>query len=120
MRNKFFPIITFAVIIVNLETLVYAQNLDAIKAPAAMRSGRATSGNPYNNSDAWHFKPGETRQLARLTGPGEIRHMWFTAFSENIRHPRAFVLRIYWDGSNVPSVETPLGDFFGAGNGMHI
>jgi hypothetical protein len=95
-----------------------AQSLESIKLPNKCRSMRATSGNPVNNSDAWHFKPGETRELARLKGPGEIRHMWFTAFSENIRYPRAFVLRIYWDGSDVPSVETPMGDFFAAGNGM--
>ena len=86
--------------------------------PQKGRSMRATSGNPDNNSDAWHFKPGETRVIGHLKGPGEIRHMWFTAFSENIRYPRAFVLRIYWDGSDIPSVETPMGDFFAAGNGM--
>jgi hypothetical protein len=28
------------------------------------------------------------------------------------------VFRIYWDDSKIPSVETPLGDFFAAGHGM--
>jgi hypothetical protein len=28
------------------------------------------------------------------------------------------VLRIFWDGADVPSVETPIGDFFAAGHGM--
>ncbi len=28
------------------------------------------------------------------------------------------MLRIYWDGAEVPSVEVPLGDFFAVGNGM--
>jgi len=97
---------------------VTAQSLESIKLPGNFKSMRATSGNPENNSDAWHFKPGETREIALLKGPGEVRHMWFTAFSENIRYARAFVLRIYWDGSDNPSVETPLGDFFAAGNGM--
>jgi hypothetical protein len=30
------------------------------------------------------------------------------------------VLRIYWDGSNEPAVEAPLGDFFAAGHGMQV
>ena len=35
----------------------------------------------------------------------------------NARRLREVVLRIYWDGSRDPSVEVPLGDFFG--NGLH-
>jgi hypothetical protein len=32
--------------------------------------------------------------------------------------PRKLVLRMYWDGEEDPSVEVPLGDFFGLGHGM--
>ena len=31
---------------------------------------------------------------------------------------RFSILRIYWDGSDIPSVECPLGDFFGVGLGL--
>jgi hypothetical protein len=41
-----------------------------------------------------------------------------TPNSMDIRHPRALVLRIYWDGAEVPSVEVSLGDLFAVGNGM--
>ena len=54
------------------------------------------------------LKPGEVVSLMDHSGPGVIRHMWFT-LSE--RHYRDTILRIYWDGQKFPSVEVPLGDF---------
>ena len=44
--------------------------------------------------------------------------MWFTIAGRDRRYPRTLVLRIYWDGAERASVETPIGDFFAAGNGM--
>lgn len=81
---------------------------------------RASSGlfDPESNQDAWHLRAGETVTLTTLSGPGEIRHMWFTVAGRERRYPRTLVLRIYWDDAETPSVETPLGDFFAAGNGM--
>jgi hypothetical protein len=74
---------------------------------------------PESNADAFRIDPGETAVLAELDGPGEIRHIWFTLSSRDyFRYPRTLVLRIYWDDSKVPSVETPVGDFFAAGHGM--
>ncbi len=72
---------------------------------------------PESNADAYHLAPGECRTLAELEGPGEIRHIWFTIAGDR-RYPRSLVLRLYWDDADVPSVETPIGDFFAAGNGM--
>lgn len=99
-------------------TPALSQSLDAITRPQEGRSMRASSGNPYNNSDSAKFEIGENKTIAQLAGPGKIVHMWFTASSMDIRYPRAFVLRIYWDGAEDPSVEVPLGDFFAVGNGM--
>jgi len=96
----------------------YSQSLDAITRPQAGRSMRASSGNAVDNSDSTKFATGETKTIALLKGSGKINHIWMAPYSRNIRYPRAMVLRIYWDGSDVPSVETPLGDFFAAGNGM--
>jgi hypothetical protein len=56
--------------------------------------------------------PRETATIAEIDGPGAIQHIWITV------HPawwRRLVLRIYWDGEEFPSVETPLGDFFANG-----
>ena len=84
------------------------------------KARRASSGlfDPESNQDAYHVGPGETAVLPMLEGPGEIRHMWFTIAGRDRRYPRALVMRIYWDGAETPSVETPIGDFFAAGNGM--
>lgn len=81
---------------------------------------RASSGvfDPESNQDAYHIGPGERMDLVTLDGPGEIRHMWFTIAGRDRRYPRTLVMRIYWDGAEEPSVETPIGDFFAAGNGM--
>jgi len=97
---------------------LYSQSLEAITQPQQGRSMRASSGNRLDNSDSDKFAIGQTKTIALLKGPGKIAHMWFTPSSMDIRYPRALVLRIYWDGSHTPSVETPLGDFFAVGNGM--
>jgi hypothetical protein len=81
-------------------------------------SMRAASGNSVDNNDSAHLGKGQTLTIADLQGPGKITHIWLVPSSMNIRYPRALVLRIYWDGAEAPSVETPLGDFFAVGNGM--
>lgn len=53
--------------------------------------------------------------LADIDGPGAILHIWFTL---NPSFWRRLVLRIYWDGEEMPSVETPVGDFFCNGWGV--
>lgn len=58
---------------------------------------------------------GETLTLADIEGPGIIRHIWLTVADRTEAGPfvlRDLVLRAYWDGSEVPSVEVPVGDFF--------
>lgn len=95
-----------------------SQSLTALTFPQEGRSMRATSGNTVDNNDEISLAKGETKTLGLLEGPGKITHFWLIGSSQDIRFPRALVLRIYWDGSSVPSVEVPFGDFFAAGNGM--
>ena len=66
------------------------------------------------NVDFRAIQPGETRDLAILEGAGCIRHLYFTIWPTE-HYLRDLVLRMYWDGEATPSVEVPLGDFFGAG-----
>lgn len=47
--------------------------------------------------------------LAEIEGSGIIQHIWLTCPHEDWR---SFILRMYWDGEEVPSIEVPLGDFF--------
>jgi hypothetical protein len=73
------------------------------------RSGR--------NADARTIDPGATLTLLDEPGPGVLTHIWFTIASPDEHHLKQLVLRIYWDGEATPSVETPVGDFFGLGLG---
>jgi hypothetical protein len=50
-------------------------------------------------------------------GPGMVTHVWVTIASDDPNHLKALVLRMYWDGETTPSVEAPIGDFFGLGLG---
>lgn len=70
------------------------------------------------NNDRIAIDPGQTATLAEIKGPGIIRHIWFTVWAEDPKYGRSVVLRIYWDGSDEPAVESPLGDFFAVGHGM--
>ena len=47
--------------------------------------------------------------LADIEGSGTIKHFWITTSAKKLR---TLILRMYWDNSDVPSVECPLGDFF--------
>jgi hypothetical protein len=110
-----------ALLTVLLETSGRAMDsLAEISREVEGQARRASSGlfDPESNQDASHVAAGETMTLTTLRGPGEIRHMWFTIAGHDRRYPRTLVLRIFWDGATVPSVETPIGDFFAAGNGM--
>jgi Protein of unknown function (DUF2961) len=69
------------------------------------------------NADARTIAPGETLTLLDDAGPGLVSHIWFTISSDDPNHLKALVLRMYWDGESTPSVETPVGDFFGLGLG---
>jgi len=85
-----------------------------------MRCGRTKRVSSYDvsgrNRDAWPVAAGETKTLAELAGAGVVRHIWFTIACEDPLYLRKCVLRMYWDGSDQPSVETPVGDFFGVGH----
>jgi len=72
------------------------------------------------NADFRAIAPGETLMVLDEAGPGVITHVWFTLASGESYHLKKLVLRMYWDGEETPSVETPLGDFFGLGLGEYI
>ena len=47
-----------------------------------------------------------------------IKHIWFGGGADEQNYLRKMLLRMYWDEEETPSVETPLGDFFGVGHGV--
>ena len=46
--------------------------------------------------------------------------MWFTIASDDQHHLKNLVLRAWWDGESSPSIEAPIGDFFGLGLGEYF
>lgn len=83
-------------------------------------AGRSSSNSPdpRSNDDSARPIPGETTVLADLAGPGVVSHIWLTVADGEYGWPRLLRLRVYYDGSAVPSVDTPLGDFFSVGHGF--
>jgi hypothetical protein len=65
-------------------------NMDSVKVPA---NGKVT--------------------LAEIDGPACINHLYFAVSCADRLYYRRTLLRIFWDGEREPSVDVPLGDFFG-------
>lgn len=74
------------------------------------------------NDDRVYVRPGETYTFLETERPGCICHIWVTLNNEGFTPEkncyRKAVLRFYWDGNSFPSVEAPIGDFFGMGHAM--
>src|SRR5580698_1865228 len=92
-----------------LSTLPQARDYVQKRVSSYDRSG--------GNADARPIAGGETLTLLDEAGPGMISHVWVTIASDDPNHLKALVLRMYWDGEATPSVEAPIGDFFGLGLG---
>jgi hypothetical protein len=71
-----------------------------------------------SNDDSKRPIPGETIVLADLEGPGVVTHIWLTVAANEYGWPRLLRLRVYYDGSPTPSVDSPVGDFFAVGHGF--
>ncbi len=93
----------------------------SLEGLARAREGRSLRSSSWDrtgaNTDSVAIGPGETHDLLAVEGAGTVRHIWLTVNTESRLYPRELVLRMYWDGSETPSVEAPLGDFFGLGHG---
>jgi hypothetical protein len=95
-----------------LSTLPQAKEYVQHRSSSYDRSG--------GNADARQIAKGETLTLLDEAGPGLISHVWVTIASDDLHHLKALVLRMYWDGETTPSVEAPIGDFFGLGLGEYF
>lgn len=89
---------------------------------AQMKSGiknkRISSTDPTggNRDHLEPFKPGEKRTIAEIKGTGVINHIWITMSPTPDQLSRNdIIIRMYWDGNDYTSVESPIGPFFGQG-----
>lgn len=67
------------------------------------------------NDDFIRIPAGQTVVLADQAGAGVVTHIWCTLSCKDPLIRRNLVVRMYWDGQEHPSVEAPIGDFFGQG-----
>ena len=72
------------------------------------------------NADSVPVDPGQTATVLDVQGAGVVTHIWFTINSPDPMHLKNLVLRAWWDGESAPSVEVPIGDFFGLGLGEYF
>jgi hypothetical protein len=75
----------------------------------------STSNDPQSNLDFVPLASGAEVPIAELKGPGVITHLWLNVQSDDPYAGRLVVLRARWDGEPNPSIEVPIGDFFGVG-----
>jgi hypothetical protein len=100
-----------------ISSFAFAQDVDLTR-PQPYTVHRISSTDPTGrNADMRQVAPGETFTVMDVDGPGTITHIWFTIADGEPYHLKRIVLRMYWDGESTPSVEAPIGDFFGLGLG---
>jgi hypothetical protein len=68
------------------------------------------------NADFRRIPAGESLEIFSAEGPGVIRRIWFALAHVDYNYLRSMVLRAWWDDAETPSVNCPLGDFFGVGH----
>jgi hypothetical protein len=98
-----------------LDDLYLVRDYESLRVSSFDKTGANDDGN-------WKDKiqSGETRVIANMDGPGIIQHIWITIATHESYHLKKIVLRMYWDGEETPSVETPIGDFFGLTLGKYV
>jgi hypothetical protein len=96
------------------------QELFALARLRAYKTRRSSSWDRSGgNGDAVPVEPGKSATLLDISGAGVVTHLWFTIDSPDHMHLKNLVLRAWWDGESSPSVEVPIGDFFGLGLGEY-
>ena len=72
-------------------------------------------GKGWKLSPSVEIKAHTTYTVAEIDGSGSIQHIWMTPTGVW----RNSIIRFYWDDEKTPSVEAPVGDFFGMGWGQY-
>lgn len=97
------------------------ENFTGEKGKGGMATEGTGSGPSRELGQGWKVSPsvrikaGTTFTLAEIEGPGAIQHIWMTPTGTW----RYSILRFYWDDEKEPSIEVPVGDFFGMGWGEY-
>src|SRR3954453_7763431 len=94
--------------------------LSPLRGLAKLRDASSRRFSSYDrtggNDDRLHIEPGKTATIAEHAGAGIVTHIWATLACKSESFLAQIVLRASWDGEADPSVEAPVGDFFGMGH----
>lgn len=103
---------------------VKSDEVDDLLALARLRSYKARRSSSWDrsggNNDAVPVEGGQAATILDVKGAGVVTHLWFTINSHDPHHLKNLVIRAWWDGESSPSVEAPIGDFFGLGLGEYF
>jgi len=99
-------------------------DFSALKNLALLREGKRQRISSYDktggNNDFIIIAPGKSQKISGIEGAGCINHIWMTlgeiTSTGTKDYLRKAVIRMKWDGEENPSVEVPIGDFFGMGH----
>ena len=72
------------------------------------------------NADFNFIKSRQKHVIFDINGAGIIRHIWMTLACSDPLYLRKAVIRMWWDDEPEPSVECPIGDFFGVGHAKAV
>ena len=97
------------------------ENFKGEKGKGGMAITGTGAGPSRDLGQGWKVSPSvvikskTTYTVAEIDGSGSIQHIWMTP-TGNWRYS---ILRFYWDDETTPSIEVPVGDFFGMGWGKY-
>src|SRR5215469_11720660 len=101
-----------------------ADSPENLLAMARLRSYKARRSSSWDrtggNGDSVPVAVGQSATILDVKGAGVVTHLWFTIASDDQHHLKNLVLRAWWDGESSPSIEAPIGDFFGLGLGEYF
>ncbi|MHA1300848.1 MAG: DUF2961 domain-containing protein, partial [Candidatus Helarchaeota archaeon] len=72
----------------------------------------------HGNVDFKLIRKGKKKIIADIQSAGCIKHIWITMDCSDRNFLRKVVLRAWWDNEENPSIEVPIGDFFGIGHAI--
>ncbi|MDF2685900.1 MAG: hypothetical protein K0S55_1081 [Clostridia bacterium] len=96
---------------------ICGENLTGEKGKAAMATTGTGANCARDLGTGWKISPSVVVKahtvftMADIKTSGAIKHIWLTPSLRN----RNCIIRFYWDGSENPSVEVPVWDFFASG-----
>ncbi len=92
---------------------MFSHSIQGLPYLRAYRSRRASSFDlSGGNRDWWTIPAGAKATIFEARVAGCIKHLWMTVGGDDL-FPRKAILRMWWDDEPEPSVECPIGDFYG-------